>query len=220
MNVISPTIVDVFVEKVLDKISSDFIPEIVPVISEDYAKPQNCFINVEEKVRRDGGKVHYGWAIYKSDILCEAERHAVWEKEDGELIDITPKPPYNFHQIMFVSDNDNFVFAGQFIDNIRVNTTNNSVVDDFILIAEILELLYSFATRINDEQIVVEGDLAEWVAQYQNLKNRYIAYLSTGNRSQSKCFCGGDKSYKNCHGANLKRHIATNRAIIKAKFEK
>ena len=51
--IISPSEVDVFVNKVLDKNGSDFEPEIIPVIIESFSKTLNCFIDVEEKVKRE-----------------------------------------------------------------------------------------------------------------------------------------------------------------------
>ena len=144
-DIISPKESDKDVERLLDKMDVEFEPEIVPVHFEPYAKLHNCYVNVEEKVKIDGGLIHYGWTIYKSDILCEAERHAVWEAPNGDLIDITHSP-IDFKEIMFVSDN-RYVHPDQLVDNIRINITNNSLVDDFIVICENLEKLYTYGDR-------------------------------------------------------------------------
>jgi len=101
----SAQVPDVFLEKLLSKIGSEFDPESVPVHAEDYATLLNCFPNVDKKVRRDGGKPHYGWLIHKSKLLYEAERHAVWENEDGELVDGTPYEP-GMNEIQFASDDN------------------------------------------------------------------------------------------------------------------
>jgi hypothetical protein len=205
MKQISPTETDKFVEKLLTKITSEYEPEQVPVILETYAKRNNCYLNVDEKVKRDGGKAHYGWTIYQTDILCEAERHAVWENDEGDLIDITPRD-IDLQQIMFVSDND-FVYTGQLVDNIRVNITDNPIVDDFILVCVNLEELYTFGQRVNDEQMNIPAPAATLINEYENLKNGYFAYIYSGGRPNSKCLCGGQKNYKNCHGQTLKQSI-------------
>jgi hypothetical protein len=210
--IISPSEVDVFVNKVLDKNGSDFEPEIIPVIIESFSKTLNCFIDVEEKVKRDGGKVHYGWAIFKSDILCEAERHAVWENEDEELIDITPRE-FNFEQIMFVSDND-FIYQGQLVDNIRVNLTQNPIVDDFIFVCENLEILYTFGKRIDDDRMIIPPSIVPLIEKYESIKSTLLFFINSGGKPSSKCFCGGQKNYKNCHGLNLKQNISLEMSSI------
>jgi len=205
MNIITPEIDDKYVQRILDKINSEYEPEKVPVIVEPYAKIQNCYINVAEKIKRDGGKIHYGWSIYKTDILCEGERHAVWENDDEELIDITPKE-IELNEILFVSDND-FVYEGQLIDNIRVNITNNPVVDDFIVLCENLETLYTFGKRIDDDKIELPEQVTPKVASYEGLKAHLLSFIYSGGFPRNKCFCGRDKNYRNCHGATLKRGI-------------
>ena len=202
MKLISPIEIDRFVQKLLDKINYEFDPEIIPVVIEPYAKIRNCFQNVDEKIKRDGGNVHYGWAIFKSDILCEAERHAVWENADGDLVDITPRE-LEFKQIMFVSEND-FVYKGQLVDNIRINITDNPIVEDFITVCESLEQLYTYGQRINDEQLNIPAPAAKLILEYENLKAAYLVYINLGGRPKSKCICGGQKNYKNCQENEIK----------------
>src|SRR5690606_38447056 len=48
--------------------------------------------NVAAVVQRQGGRALLGWTIWEwPGILLEAISHAVWEREDGELSDPTPK---------------------------------------------------------------------------------------------------------------------------------
>lgn len=198
----SPTEVTKYVEKLVNLLNAEFEPELITVRTEPYAKINNCYMNVDEKVRRDGGKVHYGWAIFQTDIVCEAIRHAVWETEDEELIDITPRD-IDCETIMFVSDN-NFIYTGQLIDNVRVNSTNNPVVDDFIKVMETLEKFYTLGTRIDDEQMIVPEPAQTLIREYENLKLWFQAFLSSGGTPKSVCICGGPKQYNNCHGKTLK----------------
>jgi hypothetical protein len=187
------------------KINSEYEHEIIPVIIEPYAKIHNCFPNVDEKVKKDKGKAHYGWAIYQSDILCEAERHAVWENPEGDLIDITPQEP-NVDTIMFVSDN-NFIYTGQLVDNIRVNITNNPVVDDFIYICENTEKLYTYGHRINNEQMIIPEPAMNLISTYQQMKIAYLEYIRGGGNLNKPCICGSTKSYKECHRKKILNDI-------------
>lgn len=197
----SPKEKNYFVERLLEKINSEFEPEQVPVIIEKYSKTLNCFKNVDRKVQLDGGKTHYGWAIYQTNLLCEAERHAVWENESEELIDITPRE-VDFDQIMFISDND-FEYEGQIIDNYRVNITKNKVVDHFIKVCEILNKFYSLGKRKNDWELEVEPHIGKIIYEYEELKSRLESYINNGGNLKTKCVCGGNKNYKNCHGKTL-----------------
>jgi hypothetical protein len=60
LNMLSPKTADKHVEKLLRKINAEYEPEMVEIHSEPFAKKFNCFLNVEEKVKRDGGQVRYG----------------------------------------------------------------------------------------------------------------------------------------------------------------
>lgn len=52
----------------------------------------NCFDNVAKLVKYYGGRSLLGWTIWEwPGVLLEATFHAVWEREDGELLDPTPK---------------------------------------------------------------------------------------------------------------------------------
>jgi hypothetical protein len=211
----TPSETDIFVNKLLDKMGVDFDPELVPVHLESYAKQHDCFLNVEEKVRRDGGRIHYGWAIHKTDILCEAERHAVWEDENEELIEITPQE-IPIENILFVSDNEGFEYFGQLIDNIRVNITKNSVVDDFICVSEALHKIDSYGTRVDYSSITLPEPAIELRNEYQALQVALQQFIYTGGTPQKSCICGRSKIYKNCHGKTLRQHVEADLRRLKS----
>lgn len=213
MNVRIPDESDPFVKKLLSRIPSEYAPESVPVCLEEYARPLNCYFNVEEKVGRDGGQVHYGWSIYQTDLLCEAERHAVWEDEDGNLIDITPHEVELTH-ILFVPDND-FVYEGQQVDNIRVNLTTNPLVDDFILVCETVEKIHSYGRRVSDSLVELPEACGDVNVKYESWKEALLGLIKSGGRPHKTCFCGGLKNYKNCHGSLLQ--AAVNRDMLNLK---
>jgi len=193
----SPKEENKFTTKLIRLIDSEFLPEQIPIIKEEYSEYQNCFGNVDKKIKIDNGKAHYGWAIFQSSILCEAERHAVWETENGDLIDITPRED-DMKQIMFVSDQD-FQYTGQIIDNLRINITQNNVVDDFIKICQHLSKLYSLGERKDDYSLNVHPELGKMINEYEQLKFAIENYIKTNNTEKKPCLCGGKKNYKNCH---------------------
>jgi hypothetical protein len=208
-----PSEITVFVEIILDRLGAEFDPEHIPVKIEPYAKEDNCYMSVEEKVKRDGGKVHYGWGIFQSDIICEAIRHAVWESPDGDLVDITPKN-FEVESIMFVSDND-FVYDGQLVDNVRVNITNNPIVDDFIQICETLEKLYTYGARIGDYELDLPEPVKDLVPQYEQRKGAYLNFINAGGNPKSMCPCNRGRQYNNCCGKNLRSTLKTDLNQVK-----
>ncbi|MDF7815168.1 hypothetical protein [Hymenobacter sp. YC55] len=195
---------DVFLEKLLSKVGSEFDPEPVPVHAEAYATPLNCFPNVDEKVRRAGGKPHYGWLIHKTRLLYEAERHAVWENEDGELVDVTPYEPV-VDEILFVSDN-NWAYVGKSIDNIRVNRTKNPLVDDFILLSETVSLALAYGSQLNGILTIPEPAMVVAKA-YGKLKDDLHEFIRLGGQPHFACYCGVSRTYKSCHGSQLREGI-------------
>jgi len=142
----------------------------------------------------------------QNEITCEAERHAVWESENGDLIDITPRE-INIDEIMFLSDN-NFEYKGQLVDNIRINVTNNIVVDHFIKICEAIEKLYMLGERIDDTRLEIAPEVGKMISEYSELKALALKFIRDGKTLKSKCICGGNKSYKNCHGKVILQKIA------------
>jgi len=63
-----------------------------------------CFRNVREKVKRAGGSLVFGWAIWHlPHYYFEAEHHGVWCSPSGELLDVSPQ--FNgYSEILFLRD--------------------------------------------------------------------------------------------------------------------
>ena len=128
----TPEGVDKYIQKLIEILNPTHEPIYVDFKAEPEAKPSDCFPIVEQKVENQGGKMILGWQIWKTNNLVEAEFHAVWETPDGDLLDISPKEII-VDKILFVEDN-NLKYEGKQIDNVRLNITKNSIVDDLILI--------------------------------------------------------------------------------------
>jgi hypothetical protein len=214
----SPKEENKYVEKLLVKLNAEYSTEQILVLIEDYSKPLNCFNNVDLKVKKDGGETHYGWIIYQTNILCEAERHAVWENTKGELIDVTPRE-IEFKQVMFLSDK-NFIYEGQFTDNIRINITNNKLVDHFIEVCETLAKFYALGIRKNDNEINVHPKVGSIIQEYIQLKISMESYINSGATLRTKCLCGGLKNYKNCHNLIMIKKMNEDYERIKIEIKK
>ena len=137
-----PHLNDPDLKKLIQIIDPSLKPVYIPVEPETFAKENECFPAVQEKIKRCGGSQMLGWQIWQSDFLIEAESHAIWKSLDEKMVDVTPKYiPLNenlrlpISQIVFLQDSKK-EYDGKQVDNIRLNTTNNPVVDDFIKLAQ------------------------------------------------------------------------------------
>jgi len=123
------------VKRLTNRIAPGQQPQYVKVLIESDAEINECFVNLERKIKRDGGKIQLGWAIwYLPGILMEAEFHAVWISPEGKLIDISPRP-IQFKDIMFLPDT-NIVYRGKQIDNIRIPLNKDPKVKEYIRLCE------------------------------------------------------------------------------------
>ena len=70
-------------------------PILIPYEPEWWAKPNECFQNVENKIFLRGGSAMMGWQFLRNPLgtsptVISAIHHAVWRSKDGRLVDITP----------------------------------------------------------------------------------------------------------------------------------
>lgn len=212
---IVPSTIDKFIKHLLNAIDSEFEPEYVPVVVENYSEWGQCYYNVDEKVRRDGGKAHYGWALYQSKILSEAERHAVWENNNGDLFDITPNA-LGVDKIFFVSENISPIID---IDNHRINRVGSASVDDFLFIAKtIANLDSSYGVRVSQVEKHLPENVRNYILHLRGLKDSYSDYLENNSSIAAKCYCGSAKAYKNCCSIKLRADIQSNLKRIKGEL--
>ena len=84
------------------------VPGAEPVFVEfepsSFAVQDECYDNVNALVNERGGKMLLGWTIWEwPGILLEGLSHAVWEGENGNLVDPTPKADGE-SRILFLPD--------------------------------------------------------------------------------------------------------------------
>lgn len=196
---------DIFLKQLLEKIGMTTQPIEVHVFPEAYATQDNCFPNVLEKVKRDGGEIIYGWSIQYGRIIIEAERHAVWKSPAGELIDITPNV-LSLPTVNFVIDST-WVYTGKSVDNVRVNITDTPVVDDFILICETITKLYQTGETGAAGVLYLLEPIKEHIDYLEIEKSNCALYAVNGGTYDTPCYCDRPFSYKECHGLNLKEDM-------------
>ncbi len=188
--------------------NAEFDPEPIPVKVEKYAKKGNCYINVAEKVKKDGGKLQYGWVIWQSKYLIEAEHHAVWLNDagevqvegeiNGELIDITPREKV-YVSVMFIPDSNAAYDGVTSIDNVMMNISGNPVIDDFIKLAKAKEALYRLGARINDDQVRLHPKVSELIRTTEIDAGQTEWFYLQGGKMDKECFCSLGKKYAECH---------------------
>ncbi len=187
-------------EKLLARINSANNPIIVPVNIEKYSTPNNCFYNVMKKVALDGGHIVYGWKIHHGKLLDEAERHAVWRSPNGELIDISP---FNSNgKITFIEEDMGWKYRGQFEDNIRVNITDNPLVDDLILLCETITKLWQTSSRKSSQEISIHVLIKKQIDVLEANKIKFEFFALKNQDRECLCFCGSSLKYKKCHVFN------------------
>lgn len=201
------------IDKLRERLNLEYEFEIVPVKLESYSQPLQYYSNTATKVIKDGGKVHYGWSVhFNKGLIIEAERHAVWEDDEGELICVTTNPEDN-NEIIFLSD-DTPVDPKLQIDNIRQNITNNPLVDDWIFVANSIgSIYYHFTDRLDNEQVIAESPVLELIQRLELTKGDIWELIKEKRKERTLCFCSNGKynrRYIDCHSKNLRGVIAKN----------
>lgn len=92
---------------------------------------KECFSIVSEHISENGGKPVYGWTILESKGLwLEAEFHVIWKKENGDLLDITPRES-SFEKILFLPDPKK-VYKGLQVNSIFYPLSKKPSIKKFI----------------------------------------------------------------------------------------
>lgn len=202
----TPKTNDLDVKKLINLICRNSEPIFLPVTPENYAIQNECFPTVQEKIRRDGGEMILGWQIWKGNFLIEAEFHAVWKAPDGSLSDITPKN-IPIEKILFLPDK-NAKYTGNQVDNIRLNITDNPLVDDFIEVAKaIFRVTNKGELAKQHGEITLCGQNAQIYHTLLLIKSGLYKMLLTGCTKNSICFCGRGIKYRYCHGKDIRETI-------------
>jgi len=173
-------------------------------LSENYPKNE-CFDNVTANVKIHGGERIDGWQFWQHDYMLEAEYHAVWQSPEGNLVDITPKNSA-FEHILFISDPSR-PYHGAQLDNFRLNTTPNQLVDDFIALAEARFHIYSGGEKATQKLLNLTPDEQDHLKYINGMMIGVDRLLSKGGVRNTPCFCSTNLKYKQCHGKGLTGYL-------------
>lgn len=115
-----------------NELSAGSTPAVVECMPDRDAPANDCFMQVDSHVQRNGGESVIGWALWEiPNVMLEAEFHAVWQSPiDGKLIDLNPRP-VNFQHIHFLPDPAR-TYKGRQVDNVRRALCNDTKLKQFI----------------------------------------------------------------------------------------
>ena len=184
--------------KLCQEINPDAEPVFVLENPHPAATPLQCFYNVQEKIKREGGSIVYGWAIWEwRRVFVEAEHHAVWEK-DGEWIDITPKDQ-RARKILFLPDNNaTYDFEGnRQRPNIKKKLGRYASIDRFIKVTDDFR---NWMQR-NSVGLEVRVDRIEYQARQMECEDAQIeVILDTAyeTKPRDRCICASGKEFRKC----------------------
>ena len=135
---------------VCSNVGVDKDPQIIPYRKVKGAIGGECFENVRSHIKKFGGEVVDGWAVWEFPPLeVQAEFHSVWETPEGDLVDITP-PLHGGQKTTFLRGAPDEVYEGR----------NRSAVylpyDETEIAKRYVEL-----SRRWQELVFPEGDLQE-----------------------------------------------------------
>ncbi|WP_319414605.1 SEC-C domain-containing protein [uncultured Cohaesibacter sp.] len=182
-------------------INPDASPQFVPVRPAIEAEQNECFLNVETRIKSEGGSLVNGWCIWLwPQVFIEAEHHGVWKTVEGKLIDVSPKPQ-NEKKIVFLED-PSFAFSEvtfERVDNIRLNLTTDKDVQTFL---DISAEYAAFIEKHSSGRIV--NAPAQELASLEYAKARALKKLFPRyTKPNDLCPCGSGKKNKKCHRIGL-----------------
>lgn len=177
-------------------------PTFVDNTPTDGAEVNDCFNVVRRHVRDEGGSICYGWEIWEwPGLMIEAEFHAVWQDESGDLHDLTPKP-LSTERILFLADPKR-TYEGRQVNNVRRALTEHADVRSFIEATEAEFEFLNRGARAEQQEIRMTRTEADELAAIQRQKAsaylRIVSSRTTPGRNDP-CTCGSGRKYKKCHG--------------------
>lgn len=196
-------------------------PVLVAVRTEEYCEINGCFINVKEKVKRDGGAYILGWALRDEFLFMVAEFHAVWESPSKDLLDITPKgmdPNNSGEYIVAPAENILFVpapkatYEGKQRPYIFSNVSGNPLIDDLIDCELGIFYLMNKGDRANQYgYITLSEEDSKQRFNIQGISKVLLNMVHAGMASYNgACGCQSGEKYKHCHRKILRRMVKKN----------
>mgnify|MGYP001205379413 CR=1 FL=1 len=196
----------------LERIGSASNAEYVVTQAWSGGRPNECFEAVEGRVAAEGGRALAGWALWKGELLIEAEYYCVWVDEGGRKFDIAQRE-LAFDRILFVPD-DRSHGSGLQVNNLRLNLGSNPVVDYLIEAYDCVFLLENAGERAKESSLSLDGMEAALHHYFTMLKGKLELYAYRGASPDSPCFCGSRKPFHSCHQDDICKAIAKVHALV------
>jgi hypothetical protein len=203
----TPKTIDDKVIELCRKIDPTKSPVYIDVLNDSRLKKDNCFENVDVKVRQEGGRVQYGWTIWEHpNVMIEGEFHAVWVNPKGQMIDITPKTDAEA-KILFLPDSTR-IYKNELVDNVRMLTVETP---ENRLTVKIGEAKFELSRKYS-----VDGIPKVPIEEYHRMLARFG--LNPGHRDSispyDPCPCESGKKFKFCCQETIRNIISRARKRI------
>lgn len=164
-------------------------PVYVPTAAQPWCLPNECFPNVERMVKERGGRQVNGWTVWQwANMVITTEAHAVWQNQEGELIDITP---HNLgeKEILFLPD-ARVIFVGYPIMGKRIPLTGSSLVAEMI---DLMNVRDSYLCSTSERTYKIPEELLNRIMQVQSKLYEEV-------KGNEFCPCQSGLKYKKCCG--------------------
>ncbi len=200
MNSTTPNSINENILNFCKEIDSTTNPCFVDVIPIKDAVYNRCHRNVEEYIKKNGGKAECGWIIWEiPDKYLDAEFHTVWVNDEGESLDITPKEDGE-ERILFLKDSKR-KFTGELVDNFRKPLVDNAETRTMVLFGEKkfeINKKYYDGDMIKIPMFEIKGleAFGRKVLLSEIQKDKLEGKIKIGRNEP--CPCGSGKKYKKC----------------------
>lgn len=178
--------------------------EPVPVRSQPLMPgvPNECFSNVTRHVRRFGGDVLHGWAIWEiPQMMIEAEFHAVWRDRSGALLDVNPRRERET-RITFLPA-PTIRYPGNAIDNIR-----EALIDDVRVHAFVAKARRRYELLKDYPPGLISFPIEVYTRAFPNadkIDSDFFLLAIERRALTDPCLCGSRLRFADCHASEFGR---------------
>jgi hypothetical protein len=196
---VTPAELLVAIKALIERIAPGQVPVYVDVVPLPGEAANECFGLVDQCVEERGGEAVIGWSLWEFPTLfVEAEFHAVWQKPDGALVDVAPKPSATA-RVLFLPDPKRR-YEGRGVDNVRWPLRQDPVVIAYLTTFESMFELMNRGNRAGQHgEIRLHGkEATEWrsLAAEQAALDLKVKALAPAAGPYHPCLCGSGKKVK------------------------
>lgn len=134
----TPSLISAEVRNFCSKVAKKSEPYYVDIAPADNALFDQCYYNVEDVIKKNGGSILFGWLIWMTpNVFIEAEHHAIWKDGVGTCVDVTPRRDSET-SVLFLQDQKAKFYTTNpnWRDNQRQSLVDDSRVFNFLKATE------------------------------------------------------------------------------------